>query len=48
MDAYQEGENAFYDGRAIDENPYPETDIRRDEWEDGYFRADIYESGDCG
>jgi len=46
MGAYEEGREAFYRGDDIDTNPYDDQDAQHDEWEEGYFHADIQESGD--
>jgi hypothetical protein len=45
-ESYDEGQQAFYDGKDIDDNPYPITDPDHYKWESGYSDADIYESGD--
>ena len=34
-----DGYDAFYEGFDINDNPYPEWDGRRDEWEDEYCEA---------
>ena len=44
--AYQEGQQAFYDGKDSDANPYHEVYPEFDDWLDGYIDADAQESGE--
>jgi hypothetical protein len=50
--AYDEGWAAFYKELEDDkeplstQNPYPETDPDHGKWENGYYDADTYESGE--
>ena len=37
--AFEEGVNANRAGKSDSENPYTESDIERDEWEDGWWEA---------
>lgn len=46
MNAYNEGNEAFYDNKKLDDNPYPTTDPDSDMWESGYIDADSYEFGE--
>ena len=48
--AYEEGWDASYESMKKDEgkpeNPYPITDPDHDKWENGYWDAQFYESGE--
>lgn len=46
--AYDEGNKAFYDEKALKDNPYPVTDPNHDKWINGYRDAYFYESGEEG
>ena len=46
MNAYEEGYQAFYNGKEHDDNPYPPNDPDCEKWENGYWDADMYESGE--
>lgn len=39
VQAFGEGMRAFEQDRALVDNPYPETSILGNEWEDGYYAA---------
>ena len=36
MGAFEEGQDAYQRGDSLDLNPYDESDMQWDEWEDGY------------
>ena len=46
MNAYDEGQKAFRDGKTCQDNPFALNDPDYDKWEDGYMDADIKESGE--
>jgi ribosome modulation factor len=39
--AYQEGKDAFYDGKKSEDNPYNgvDEDHQREAWKEGYYNA---------
>jgi len=45
-EAYEEGAQAFYDGKETESCPYHVLDPDYDKWQSGYLDADIYESGE--
>jgi len=39
MTAFEEGVDANRNGKSDSENPYTESDMEREEWEDGWWEA---------
>ena len=46
MNPYDEGYQALYDEKGIEDNPHPKGSKEHEQWEEGYWHADAYESGD--
>ena len=47
MDAYDEGQKAFYDGKEPEDDPYLGYDeLKSEDWFKGYLDADAQESGE--
>ena len=41
LDYYQEGYNAAFQGKTLEDNPYSPTDAAFDEWDDGWYKGDL-------